>query len=153
MTLRRWIIMDLDGTLCDCSHRVHWAQAKEWEQFNAGIPDDKVNDDAAEFARAMANNPDFEIVLCTGRDEVNRLATEAWLRANRIDWLFTHLLMRPEGNRESDYLVKLQLVDEFFGSRETALNSVLLVLDDRDKVVEAFRDAGFRTWQVQSGSY
>jgi hypothetical protein len=61
--------------------------------------------------------------------------------------------MRPEGNRESDYLVKLQLVDEFFGNRETALNSVLLVLDDRDKVVEAFRDAGFRCWQVQSGSY
>lgn len=151
--MKRWIIMDLDGTLCDCSHRVHWAQAKQWDEFNAGIPEDKVNEDALFFAQAVSIDPDTDIILCTGRDEINRIATEQWLNDKGIAYLFTQLLMRPRGSRESDFTVKLALVDEFFGDRDTALKNVLLVLDDRDKVVEAFRDAGFRTWQVQAGSY
>lgn len=150
---KNWIVMDLDGTLCDCSHRVHWAQAKQWDEFNAGIPEDKVNEDAAEFARAISDNLNYDIILCTGRDEKHRQATEKWLHDHGLSHLFTQLLMRPEGTRDSDHEVKVKLIDEFFGTREAALDAVLLVLDDRDKVVEAFRDAGFRCWQVQAGSY
>lgn len=150
---KSWIVMDLDGTICDCSHRVHWAQAKQWDEFHAGIPEDKPNEDVMCFLDAMSDSCNFNMIVCTGRDERHRAATQRWFTQEGIDKYFEALLMRPDGDRSSDHELKLKLVDQYFGSREEALNQVLLVLDDRDKVVEAWRDAGFRCWQVAVGNY
>lgn len=150
--MKNWIVMDLDGTLCDCSHRVHLAQAKEWDEFNAGIAGDVPHAEAVAFLRAV-NFDDYHVLLCTGRDEKHRLATMRWLFVQNIIMLFDELIMRPSGNRETDDALKVRMVDDFFEGREKALESVLLVLDDRDRVVLAFRDAGFRCWQVSAGDY
>jgi hypothetical protein len=32
-------------------------------------------------------------------------------------------------------------------------SSVLVVLEDRDRVVRAWRDAGYECWQVQEGDF
>lgn len=149
--MKNWIVMDLDGTLCDCSHRVHLAQAQQWEEFNAGICNDIPHPEAVAFLKAVSI--DYEVLLCTGRDEKNRSATMTWLIRNKLHCLFDELIMRPSGDFSSDDSLKVKMVDEYFGGREKALESVLLVLDDRDRVVLAFRDAGFRVWQVDSGSY
>ena len=151
--MKSWIVMDLDGTLCDCSHRVHWAQAKEWDQFHAGIPEDKPNPDAVFFLEAIERLDRHNVIICTGRDERQSNATWSWLYAYNLGRFFEAALFRPEGDRSPDHELKLRLVSEFFGSQEAALNNVSLVLDDRDKVVEAWRDAGFRCWQVAAGSY
>lgn len=143
--------MDLDGTLCDCSHRVHWAQAKQWEQFHAGIQEDKPHNEAMEFLRAIA--PTHEILVCTGRDERHRAATERWLTEQGIAPLIHCVLMRPDNDRSSDHELKVKMVVDHFGGASEAQASVLLVLDDRDKVVEAWRNAGFRCWQVSVGNY
>lgn len=151
--MKNWIIVDLDGTLCDCAHRVHLAQAKQWDEFHAGIPQDKPNKDVCVFVEVMCKSFDCEIVVCTGRDEAHREATLRWLRDNGLDHCITAILMRPNDDRTADHELKPRMVAEFFGSQEAALDSVLMVLDDRDKVVEAWRNAGFRCWQVQAGSY
>ena len=148
---KNWIVVDLDGTLCDCSHRVHWAQAKQWDEFHAGIPEDEACGAVVAFLQMIPEK--YSVMLCTGRDEKNRKATEEWLGAKRLGHLIDVLLMRPDNDRSPDHELKLRLVHEYFGSKEDALDSVLLVLDDRDKVVEAWRDAGFKCWQVQQGSY
>ena len=145
------IILDLDGTLCDWSHRIHLAHVKEWDQFHAGIPDDKVHTDVVMFVRMLPK--EHSVLICTGRNGAHRNATERWLRDNNIAIAFDHMLMRPDNDRRQDHELKLALVDEHFGSRQEALARVLLVLDDREKVVEAWRNAGFRCWQVQAGSY
>lgn len=151
------IIVDLDGTLCDCSHRVHLAQAKEWDEFHKGIAEDKVREDVAAFLDAIHERGLHDVLLCTGRNEAYRTQTIKWLRDNGIDkgiwkW-FNDLLMRPKDSHESDDVLKVRLVDEYFGGRENALKRVAFVLDDRDKVVQSFRDAGFRCWQVSAGEY
>jgi FMN phosphatase YigB (HAD superfamily) len=151
MSEKKWIVIDLDGTLCDCSHRVHLAQNKQWEEFHAGIPNDKPYKEAVEFLEAVSEK--FNIVICSGREEKHQPQTVDWLFSHMLDAHITAILMRPEGDFSSDHELKLRLLDEFFGSREKALESVLMILDDRDKVVQAFRDAGFRCWQVQAGSY
>jgi hypothetical protein len=97
-------------------------------------------------------NATYTIIACTGRSEAQRKPTEAWLRERGIDH-FETILMRPNGDNTPDHQLKLRLVDEHFGSREAALEAVDFILDDRDRVVEAFRDAGFTCWQVQAGSY
>ena len=148
---KHWIVVDLDGTLCDCSHRVHWAQAKQWDEFHAGIPEDKPHDDVVTLVSLASRN--YEVLICTGRNEAHRKATTEWLKRHGLAEVVTDILMRPDNDRSPDHELKLRLVYDFFGGRDNALNSVLLVLDDRDKVVEAWRDAGFKCWQVQQGSY
>ena len=150
---KNWIVLDLDGTICDCSHRVHWTQAKQWDEFHAGISEDKPHEEAMAFLDAMASDNNYNMLVATGRDERHRAATERWFRQEGIDKYFEALLMRPDGDRSPDHELKLKMVDEFFTSREEALRQVLLVLDDRDKVVEAWRNAGFRCWQVAVGNY
>lgn len=149
---KNWVIIDLDGTLCDCSHRVHWAQAKQWDQFHSGIKEDKVNG-AIAWLMKRASEAGNSIMICTGRNEAHRLATMEWLKANDLSSCIDTMLMRPDDSRLSDHELKVSMVDEFFGGREAALESVLVVLDDRDKVVQAWRDAGHKCWQVEVGSY
>jgi len=148
---KQWIVVDLDGTLCDCSHRVHWAQAKKWDEFHAGIPEDKPHDDVVALVSLASQN--YEVLVCTGRNEAHRKATIEWIRHHGLEEVVTDVLMRPDNDRSPDHELKIRLVCEYFGGMDNALKSVLLVLDDRDKVVEAWRDAGFKCWQVQQGSY
>lgn len=149
--MKTWIVIDLDGTLCDCSHRVHLAQAKQWDEFHAGIQEDEPHTEAVTFLEVISVN--YEILICTGRKDRYRDATVRWLNDKGLGKHITAMLMRPDKDRSSDHELKPRLVDEFFGSRQAALAAVLLVLDDRDRVVEAWRDAGFKCWQVQVGSY
>ena len=149
--LHNYVIIDLDGTLCDSSQRFHWAQAKEWDKFHEGIADDEVNHDVCEFMKCMSSV--YNIILCTGRDEKHRRATESWLIKKNIDHCVDLLLMRPEGDNGSDADVKIKLLEKHFGSKEEVLSQVLFSLDDRDSVVEAFRNYGIPCWQVNAGEY
>jgi FMN phosphatase YigB (HAD superfamily) len=152
MGMTKWIVVDLDGTLCDCAHRVHLAQAKQWDEFHKGIPEDKVREDVVFFLDEVAHDQNVHILLCTGRNEQYRKQTLDWLNATDACW-FDDLIMRPKDNHESDDLLKVRMVDEFFGGRTKALEQVAFVLDDRDRVVQSFRDAGYRCWQVAAGAY
>src|SRR5688500_19612020 len=150
--MSKWIVVDLDGTLCDCAHRVHLAQAKQWDEFHKGIYEDKVREDVAVFLDVIPNDISLRVLLCTGRNEQYRIPTLNWLQDNNL-WGFDDLVMRPKDNHESDDLLKVRMVDEFFGGRAKALEQVAFVLDDRDRVVQSFRDAGYRCWQVAAGAY
>lgn len=144
-----WIVYDLDGTITDCSHRVHLAQAGLWEEFNAEAVDDKLRPDVALVMKALEE--DYSTMIVTGRDVKYRKLT--------LDWLWTKgitvdvLLMREKDDYRSDHEVKIALLEKFFGNKASVLNSVMMCLDDRDKVVEALRNYGLRVWQVRQGDY
>lgn len=150
--LKHHIIIDLDGTLCDISHRVHLAQAKDWEEFHKGIPDDAVNQDVMQLLEIFSE-ASINIIICTGRPESTRISTLSWLHRNSVHEDVDILLMRPNDDHSPDHELKVRMLDEHFGSRESALRNILFILDDRDKVVEAYRNAGFACWQVQAGKY
>src|SRR5687768_3810014 len=125
--MTKWIVVDLDGTLCDCSHRVHLAQAKQWDEFHKGIAEDKVREDVAFFLDEIAGDSGVSILLCTGRNEQYRKQTWEWLKNSNACW-FDDLIMRPNNNHESDDVLKVRMVDEFFGGRAKALEQVAFVL-------------------------
>lgn len=146
-----WIVVDLDGTLCDCAHRVHLAQAKQWEEFHSLIPLDKVNETVACVCEIFWE--DFDLLLCSGRNESTRAATLEWLKQKDLLHNFAHLLLRPDNDYSPDHELKIAMVEDFFGGHQKAIDNVFLILDDRDKVVEAWRNAGYDCWQVAAGSY
>jgi len=145
------IVVDLDGTLCDSAHREHLARAKDWDQFHALIGEDEVHADVHRFLDICQGN--HAIVALTGRNDRYRGATLAWMRRKGIDNLFEEILMRSEDNYEPDHELKPRLLDEWLTANGHDHNDVWLILEDRDKVVEAWRNLGHNAWQPRSGGY
>lgn len=88
-----------------------------------------------------------------GRPERYRAVTYDWLERHDLRSVIDGLLMRPDGERMQDGELKLRLLDGYFGSRSRALRRVAFILEDRERVVTAYRGAGFRCWQVQPGAF
>jgi len=134
------IVIDLDGTLCNTTHRDHLVQ-QSWDDFHAQLHNDSVYEETRYFIEGM--HP-FRVIALTGRMEKYRKATTDWLIKNEI--MIDELWMRGDNDYRKAFEIK----------RERLLpikERVLVVLDDNDRVVEALRNEGFRVWQVQNGGY
>lgn len=155
MLSRLIVVVDLDGTLSDHSRRVHLVGNKDWPAYHEGLEDDRVHGDVA-FALAAFAAAGARIIVCTGRPEHYRLGTEFWLLKHKIP--AEAVLMRRSGDSGSDAEIKLKLLeqwraDDFARSGAVYSDQEIIVLDDRDKVVEAWRNAGLTCWQVRAGDY
>jgi FMN phosphatase YigB (HAD superfamily) len=150
--MKTWIVCDLDGTLCDSSHRDHLAREKQWDEFHSLLHLDKVHFDVAYSLRLMQAGG-MNVVMLSGRNERYRELTYNWL-ATKAHFNPEHIILRPDNNYETDAVLKPRMLAEFLAcSIEEAPSHVLMILDDRDKVVEAWRNLGFRCWQTQPGGY
>lgn len=148
--MKSWIVIDLDGTLCNIDHRAHLAQQGLWEDFHSMIGSDTLNEDVAAIMHD-GGMVIWHLLALTGRPERYREQTEAWLK--KYDIWPEQLVMRPDEDYSSDVDLKPKLLAEFFDGIEIAKEEVLFILEDRDKIVEAFRNLGFNCWQVRNGLY
>lgn len=157
------VVCDLDGTLCDIKHRQHLAQVGAWEEFHAGIPGDAPRTAVLSLLKAIAANESPALIFCTGRPAAHFAATKAWLEdvcdLYEVDD-YCEILMRGDHDFGSDVDVKLQLLKNYLsqfysgsGLEEQDYIKRVLILEDRDKVVAAMRDAGYEVWQVNEGCY
>jgi hypothetical protein len=89
----------------------------------------------------------------TGRNEAFRQLTWSWLNEHKLDEYIDTLIMRPDSDWRPDHELKIALLEQAFGSKERALERVAFILEDRDKVVEAYRNYGLPCWQVRPGGY
>lgn len=139
-------IVDLDGTLADCSHRLHHvtAGARNWPAFFAGICDDLPVDPVRQVVRSLAK--DFKIVLCSGRPEDYRAVTVKWLDDYAIP--YDSLYMRPANDTRADHIVKAQLLA---GIRADGFEP-FIVIDDRESVVAMWRENDLLTLQAAPNS-
>lgn len=149
--LKSVIVVDLDGTLFDSAHREHLAREKRWTEFHELLTLDPVKPDVARIIQQLQRDDDTFILGCTGRPERYRPLTLAKLTAHNLE--LDDLLMRPDNDWAPDHELKPRMVIEYFVDKEAALLSVNMVLEDRDKVVEAWRNLGFKCWQVSVGGY
>ncbi len=144
------IIIDLDGTLTDVSHRIHHLRGgpkKDWKAFFEGIPGDAVNAAVAALYH-MALNAGYTVLLVSGRPEDYRVASERWLVENAMNGYFA-LFMRPQGDSAPDTEVKAKIFDRLIAP----YFKVLFTVDDRDAVVQMWRSKGLVCMQVAEGKY
>lgn len=150
------VVVDLDGTLCNSAHREHLAKAGQWDEFHALLMEDQPWQDVAgllkmfEYMEGERLDAPFVVAL-TGRNEKYRTPTINWLA--RHDLSIDALLMRPDDDYRSDHELKPQLLNEFLSTMQWDKGKVMFILEDRDKVVEAWRDRGFTCFQVRPGGY
>lgn len=141
------VISDLDGTISDAEHRVHLVREhpKDYDTFFA----EARNDGPIEAVIAVLNalkQAGHEIHIITGRSEVVREDTLAWLEAHSVP--HDRLLMRPE----HDFTPDDRLKEQWFKS-DYRPEDVLLVLDDRARVVRMWRRLGITCLQVADGDF
>ena len=143
------IYSDLDGTLCDCSHRRHHVRTegkkKNWMAFMDGIKDDTVNKPVMDILRKFKDS--HKIVYCSGRDTSTMRITEEWLQKHGAPP--GSLFMRMQGDSRQDNIVKEIILDFEILTRF----SVFFCLDDRDQVVKMLRGRGLTVFQVAEGNF
>lgn len=135
-------VFDLDGTLADCSHRLHHLERKDWRAFFAACGDDKLIDVTATVARTLALGG-HRVEIWSGRSDEVRAETEAWL--TRHDLFPDALLMRSAGDLRPDDEVKREFL------RGGGVPDV--IFDDRKRVVDMWRAEGIACFQVASGDF
>ncbi|MDR3503022.1 MAG: HAD family acid phosphatase [Legionella sp.] len=143
------VIVDLDGTLCDCSQRIHYIKSKpkNWKAFYAGVPNDSVLEKMHDLVFALAH-VGHRIILCTGREEIHRETTEAWLESN-VWFDYEKLYMRSLKDYRPDSVVKIELLEQM---RKDGYDPDMAI-DDRQQVVDAFREAGLLVLQCAKGDF
>lgn len=142
------IIVDIDGTLANCDHRIHHIQKdkKDWVSFFGGMKDDTLNQWCKDIISGYANT-DINVILLTGRPEKYRPITREWLAENRVYW--DSLYMRPDKNNRPDYEYKRMI----YNYELKPYYDVMFVIEDRSQVVKMWRELGLTCLQCNEGDY
>lgn len=147
MTVRNVLLVDIDGVLADCHHRLHHILEKptDWDTFDELTLDDKPIPQMIRMVNLCAINPMIEIVLITGRADRRRVRsdTKAWLRHHGVHQ-YNKLLMRSENDRRPALQVKL---DHCARAGYTP-DRVITFFEDQPDTVAGFRDAGYHVCDV-----
>lgn len=144
------ILFDIDGTVADLRHRLHYIEGdkKNYDKFFEALDKDTVYQDALELFRILRAY--YPIIFCTGRMNTYRDSTYKWLIesgfANFAGYPdFEGLYMRPEGDTRPDYIVKKELLSKIRSDGYEPW----LVVEDRQTVVDMWREEGLTCLQIR----
>jgi len=174
--MKNTVIFDLDGTLAIIDKRRIKAGSPsgktpspskmDWDVFfdpDNVLKLDDPNPPVIKLAQ-MFKADGFKVVIFSGRNDRSFDTTKQWLKKFNVP--FDLLVMRPDkfkdkswpiadGNPATpdmrfmpDEILKKKMLDTFVD-----INDVFVVVDDRQKVVDMWRDLGLNTWQVAPGNF
>lgn len=127
------VISDVDGTLTKGPKN---RSPYEWHK----VGNDELNIATAHVLDGITVMQSCKVFIFSGRDEVCRPETEAWLEHYDIE--YDGLFMRPtdrvdeHGNQVSDVIIKRELFNEHIRNKY----NVLFIMDDRKQVCDMWRD-------------
>lgn len=146
-------IFDLDGTLADIRHRLHYIERapKRYDLFFEACVDDKPNLPVTRILDTL--QWENEILIFSGRSEV--------VRSKTIRWLYSHtnlsqaqvrvgLRMRASGDYTPDHELKRKWLHEMSQEQRSR---IVGVFDDRDRLVRMWREEGLTCFQVAEGNF
>lgn len=146
--MRKVWIFDVDGTLADNFHRVkHLTHSvkKDWDAFFAEQHKDSPFE-AVFDVMASLHATGHKVIVITARDERFRDITLSWINEHsRISISNDDLYMRKDGDRRDDDGIKLEIIDEIL--KENPDYKVMGVFEDRHRVIDAWRDAGYYVFE------
>ncbi len=137
------IIFDIDGTLAIRDTGPDGRGPFDWDR----VGEDTVNEPVMFVAKMLAFSAtvagDIDILLFSGRDERARYPTELWLDEH---FGFKYkLYMRLEKDNRPDHEVKKEMM-----AATMVFWDIVAVFDDRNQVVDMWRDNGITCMQVCS---
>ena len=104
---------DMDGVLADCTHRLKYAENKDYDKFYSPelILKDLPKKSGIELLRMMVV-AGKKIIIVTSRRETSRYSTRQWLKDNGIDIHSEDIYCRYPGDGRKSWDVKLDLTEQ-----------------------------------------
>ncbi len=147
---RTAIVVDLDGTMCNVDHRLHYVRGdkrKDWGSFFKEMVNDIPNDWCFELVNKFKF--DYQIVFCSGRPDSWKPQTIEWLTKYGVDPSQYTLFMRPRSDSREDSIAKEIILDFELLTRY----NLFFFVDDRARVVDMYRSRGFTVLQCAKGNF
>lgn len=152
------IICDIDGTVADLTHRLHfvapandWPADKkfkpDWDAFFAHVDQDPPIKPVVKVVRALLD-AGHRIIFVTGRPQRLQGVTAHWL-SQQFKLRNSLLYTRRDGDFRADDIIKRELLQQL---REEGF-SPQLAIDDRKRVVDMWRAEGLICMQVADGDF
>lgn len=136
LLMTKYIICDIDGTVADLSHRLHYIEwkKKDYDAFYDACWEDMPIIPVIRAVRSLwffDNN--MRVIFVSWRSDRVRETTKKRLQKN---WLaYESLYMRPHGDNIPDVELKKRIYDEHLKDKD-----IFCVFDDRPRVVKMRRD-------------
>ena len=132
------LLVDLDGTTFHMNDRGPF----DWDRVGEDTPDHTVIETCKIYAAAG-----WKIIAASGRDGSCYVQSRSAMDAAGMP--YDEFFIRKKGDQRPDYLVK----EELFW-RDVAPNyDITFALDDRDQVVQQYREMGIKVYQVAEGNF
>ncbi len=151
-------IFDIDGTLADGRHRQHLVQQKpkNWPAYQRLAYDDAVYSAVASALHSV--NGKHKVFILSGRQERERGVTFKWfadkIGINHSDHAVANdsipeMYMRATNDHREDSIIKREMYHNIIVPRGY---KILGVFDDRNRVVQMWRQEGLFVFHVDQTS-
>ena len=140
------IIVDIDGTIADANHRLHYIKIKpkNWKAFIEASQYDEPFHDVVWLVKLIKTSG-VKVVIVTARSEHERNITINWLHnVAKLEGVYEKLYMRSDDDYRRDDIVKQEILEQI---RDDGYDP-FMALEDRDHVVDMWRANGLRCLQV-----
>jgi len=163
MEYRNLYVFDLDGTLCDITHRLKYIRNSngtrlthpDWKTFFKECVNDEPLSGTIEILKSL-QRCGKQICICSGRSDEVQKETIEWLQLQGIDIIRLILVMRKDGDYRSDITVKDELLTGVLDILNNEYEGVTwnpIIFEDRKSVVDMWRNKGFTCYQVAPGEF
>ena len=154
------IICDVDGTLMNVEKRVEYAKkhkkdtdrVMDWDIFlnpMVMLEFDTPNKDVVGVIKSLYHSDweNYNLIITSARNERHRDVTMKQLELARVD--YDAMYLRDDGDMRPDDIVKEELLAKIRadGYKPT------IAFDDRNQVVNKWRELGINCYQVRSGDF
>lgn len=130
------IIVDIDWTIAD-----KWERSPfDWSKVSEDTP----HWDIVELIRVLSQT--YTILFVSWRDFICAIDTAKWLDKNVLEKY--RLYMRPEWDKRKDSIIKYEILQDIIKDYY-----IVYVFDDRDHVVQMWREAWLRCLQVAEWNF
>lgn len=141
-------IFDIDGTLADCSHRLHFIQQEkpDWDAFYKECENDEPINPVLNLLMDLQDAGAY-IIFVTGRPFEYLDETKRWLEIYTGERV-KELWMRENGDHRPDYVIKKEIYEKYL--TDYCIDGVF---EDRKQCVDMWRSLGLTCYQVANGDY
>ena len=142
------IIFDVDGTLMCVAHRRPLLEQKrpDWKSWHYSMRYDTPIKEVVEMAKLL-KQAGHRIIIASGRGNEHLDLTIEQLKDAGVE--YDALYLRARKDYRKDTIVKAEMLEQMIedGFEPT------LAFDDRDCVVQMWRENGLRCFQVNEGAF
>lgn len=138
------IIVDVDGTLALMNGRGPY----EFDKYETDVINKPVREALARLSKhGQTRQRRMHTLVVSGRYDTYLIDTVNWLTIN--DVALDDIFMRSAGDNRNDSIIKREIYEREIKGKY----NVLWVLDDRNRVVDAWRNLGLTCLQVANGDF